>query len=95
MQAAQDAAEVPLLVGEVADRVVDGVDAGIENGVQIETAADDDPQQIEPIAPRWRRGLSWPPNGESKASSTRRKTLFVPLRNAAWKLTCRRPLKRG
>ena len=46
MQAAQDAAEVPLLLREVADRAVDGVDAGVEHGIQIEARADDDPEQI-------------------------------------------------
>jgi len=47
MQAAQDAAEIPLLVREHTDRVVHGVDAGVEDGVQVEAAADDDPEQVK------------------------------------------------
>jgi hypothetical protein len=66
MQAAHHAAQIPLFPGQPADRVVDAFNAGIEHGVEIETAGDQDPEEIQPSAPRWRSGLSVPPKKASK-----------------------------
>ena len=63
MEAAHDAAQPPLLVREVLDRRVGLVDAGLEEDVEVEPAADDDPEQevgdraevVERIAARRRR----------------------------------------
>ena len=51
MQAAQGAAEVPLFVGKIADRRVDLLNARVQNGIEVESGADDDPQQEQSQCP--------------------------------------------
>ena len=47
VQAAQHAAEIPLLLREPADRAVDTLDAGIEYGIEVQAAGDQDPEEEE------------------------------------------------
>jgi hypothetical protein len=45
VQAAQHAAEIPLLLRQPADRAVDTLDAGVEHRVEVEAAGDQDPEE--------------------------------------------------
>ena len=47
MQAAQNTPEIPLITGEIADRVVDAVYAGVKNRVEIESGPDNDPEKVQ------------------------------------------------
>ncbi len=47
VQAAQYASEVPLLASQMADRVVNAVNAGVEHRVEIETRSHNDPEKIQ------------------------------------------------
>ena len=46
VKAAHDAAQPPLFMRQVLDRIVSLVNAGLEEDVEIEAARDDDPQQV-------------------------------------------------
>ncbi len=57
MQAAQHAAEVPLLLRQIADRAVYAFDAGIQHGVEIEARGDENPEEEQTQGAEMAQGI--------------------------------------